>query len=605
MEALSTLATHGVIKQAQHRIAVNNTKEALDLLLPLYAASPSDDPLLIPTLKDALRQSILLSNPGSMLHMMDKFGLASLHVDLEEYEEALPLLSELIDTELAPRVEALHFRAVAATCSWAVNPEAHVEAAIRLARSAKQAVQHPGKVLNVPPFEALRLFSLSARDAANIATFVSEENAQGAPSLRRPNRGSFPLRIGYLSPDFSKPNHPLPFLMQAVFMNHDTSRYNISLYSIAELSGSPTAPWKNIMESDFRIKHLSPSLSPKEIVDEIVLDDLDVLVDLCGHAGSTLISKICSYRPARSLISYMGFPGASPSPYLDFQVVDEHVAPPHLEYVYGSTKLLKMPNSYFVASHALMTENDLQKHHVSRADYCLPEHAFVFCCHNRADKIDPATFMTWCEAMRDDPAGTSVLWLLKSGDLMEEQLKSLAMKEYSIGPERFVFASIAPPTEHLSRLSLADLFLDTPAYNSHTVGCDALAAGVPMVTLLKKRATIDITGNVQSIVKNYFEQGPDTEKLSSRVGASLLRSCGCEELIASSLHEYKTIMLKCSARKNDDQYSLLRRKLQSGWQSCALFDAKQWVEDFERKCLDIAANYQHEPQHTTRTKTQY
>ena len=35
---------------------------------------------------------------------------------------------------------------------------------------------------------------------------------------------------------------------------------------------------------------------------------------------------------------------------------------------------------------------------------------------------------------------------------------------------------------HLARHRLADLFLDTLPYNAHATGCDALCAGLPVLT---------------------------------------------------------------------------------------------------------------------------
>lgn len=55
-------------------------------------------------------------------------------------------------------------------------------------------------------------------------------------------------------------------------------------------------------------------------------------------------------------------------------------------------------------------------------------------------------------------------------------------------------------------------------YNAHTVGCDALWAGVPMVTL----------------------RGA---KMASRVGASLVEAAGMPELVTGSLEEYTQLVL--------------------------------------------------------------
>ena len=64
-------------------------------------------------------------------------------------------------------------------------------------------------------------------------------------------------------------------------------------------------------------------------------------------------------------------------------------------------------------------------------------------------------------------------------------------------------------------------------YNAHTVGCDALWAGVPMVTL----------------------RGV---KMASRVGASLVEAAGMPELVTDSLEEY-TRLVQALARCDGDQ----------------------------------------------------
>ncbi len=49
---------------------------------------------------------------------------------------------------------------------------------------------------------------------------------------------------------------------------------------------------------------------------------------------------------------------------------------------------------------------------------------------------------------------------------------------------------VMPKIEHLKRLTLADLYLDTMVYNGHTTGSDVLWAGVPMVTILVSHLSV-------------------------------------------------------------------------------------------------------------------
>jgi predicted O-linked N-acetylglucosamine transferase (SPINDLY family) len=92
-----------------------------------------------------------------------------------------------------------------------------------------------------------------------------------------------------------------------------------------------------------------------------------------------------------------------------------------------------------------------------------------------------------------------------------------AARKANIDISRFIFSGpVMPKTEHLKRLTLADMYLDTHVYNGHTTGSDALWAGVPMVTL----------------------QG---DSFPSRVGASLARAVGMPEMVTETWHEYEEL----------------------------------------------------------------
>lgn len=151
-----------------------------------------------------------------------------------------------------------------------------------------------------------------------------------------------------------------------------------------------------------------------------------------------------------------------------------------------------MPNCYFVNSHALCAKETLIRDEAEylslRDEYNLPANSFVFCAHNRPDKIDCKIFQVWLEALteiRKNHDQGAVLWMLRSGKEMEKNLRTRAREEFGLSHDALVFCDVAPREAHLRRLGCADVFLDTPSYNAHTVGCDTLFAGVPMISLLR------------------------------------------------------------------------------------------------------------------------
>ena len=83
---------------------------------------------------------------------------------------------------------------------------------------------------------------------------------------------------------------------------------------------------------------------------------------------------------------------------------------------------------------------------------------------------------------------------------------------------RLVFAKPAPLDVHLARHRLAGLFLDTTPYGAHATACEALYAGLPVLT---ERGTA----------------------FASRIGASLLTAAGLPDLIAENAKDYDRLAL--------------------------------------------------------------
>ena len=134
---------------------------------------------------------------------------------------------------------------------------------------------------------------------------------------------------------------------------------------------------------------------------------------------------------------------------------------------------------------------------------------------------------------------------------------------------------MAPRDEHLQRLACADVFLDTPAYNAHTLGCDTLFAGVPMISLLRTH------NDTTRLLDPLFV---DTEKLASRVGASLLKAAGLEQLICRTMREYADVMVKCAV--HSEWHTSIRQQLVNSRYTCPLFDTRRWVENLELALAD-------------------
>ncbi len=315
------------------------------------------------------------------------------------------------------------------------------------------------------------------------------------PLRGRLKAGARRLRIGYLSSDFH--DHPTVHLTLALYAGHDRSQFEVYAYSI----GYPDdGAHRRRIEADCDVFRQVDQLSDAQLARLIRKDQIDILIDMKGYTGGSR-PGILALRPAPVQVNYLGYPGTMGARFMDYIVADPVLIPASHFDAYTES-VLWLPDTY-QPTDALQVVAERQ---VGRADYGLPQEAFVYCCFNNSAKIDAHTFGVWMEVLRRVEG--SVLWLLEAPALAQQNLKQ-HMRAQGLDPERLMFAPIEGKAMHLARIALADLALDTFICNAHTTATDALYAGVPMVTKLG-------------------------ETFASRVGASVVNACGLGQLIASS-----------------------------------------------------------------------
>jgi predicted O-linked N-acetylglucosamine transferase (SPINDLY family) len=188
----------------------------------------------------------------------------------------------------------------------------------------------------------------------------------------------------------------------------------------------------------------------------------------------------------------------------------------------------------------------------SRTQASLPETGFVFCCFNNSFKITPDIFAVWMRLLGSVEG--SVLWLSAANPSAVVNLRGEAERR-GVAGDRLVFAPRLPRNEdHLARLRLADLFVDTLYFNAHSTAADALWAGVPVLTC------------------------PGTA-FASRVAGSLLGAVGLPELIAGSLADYEALAVTLA--REPERLSAARQKLARNRDIYPLFDTDRFTRHIE------------------------
>lgn len=357
------------------------------------------------------------------------------------------------------------------------------------------------------------------------------------------------IRIGYLSNDFH--NHATAFLMIELFENHDCEQFELFAYSYGKDDGKEM---RARLESSFEHFVDVQALTISETAETINADGIDILIDLKGFTQGTR-TEVLAHRPAPVQVNYLGYPGTLGADLCDYIITDRFLTPLAAAADY-SESFAYLPESY-----------QPHGHHVaivaapSRSSVGLPETGFVFCCFNQSRKITPEIFEVWCRLLSHNP--DSVLWLL-ADRMAEGNLKSLAM-QHGVLPGRLVFAEPLAQDDHLARLQLADLLLDTLPYNAHTTASDALWAGVPLVTC-------------------------SGETFASRVAGSLLHAVGLPELITEDLDGYYELALALSL--DPVRYECLVSRLAANRLTTALFDIKRYTLHLEDLYRQMWERYQ-------------
>ncbi|CAN2535666.1 hypothetical+protein [Methylocapsa aurea] len=396
----------------------------------------------------------------------------------------------------------------------------------------------------LPPFFLLSQPGVGATDQRRCSEAWTRDRRAAAVMERRTHDFRFhafdgrKIKLGYLSNDFH--DHATALLLIEMLEAHDRDRFCVNAYSYGADDGKAMRRrLVGAFDSFVDIK----ALSDGDAARAIHRDEVDILIDLKGFTANAR-SGILMLRPAPVQVNYLGYPGTLGADICDYVITDDYVTPLASAADY-SESFAYMPHSYQPRGRAGPLGLN-----PGRASVGLPEQGVVFCCFNQAYKFTPEMFDIWCRLL--DAAPGSVLWLL-AAPMAEGNLRNEAWKR-GVNGNRLVFAPDMAQGEHLARLQLADLVLDTAPYNAHTTASDALWAGAPIVTC---------SGST----------------FPSRVAGSLLRAVGMPELITADLGGYFDLASGLAA--DPGWLARTKAKLAGNRAGAALFDVDSYTRDLE------------------------
>jgi predicted O-linked N-acetylglucosamine transferase (SPINDLY family) len=347
------------------------------------------------------------------------------------------------------------------------------------------------------------------------------------------------IKIGYLSGDLCM--HAVGLLTVELFELHDRERFEVFAFCWSRDDGSPLRQRLiSAFDHHFRIGHLDDITSAQLIAAQ----GIDILVDLQGLTSGAR-PNILMQRPAPVQVSYLGLPGTSGLPTVDYILADPFVFPKELE-PFMTEKPLYVPRCYQVSDRQRVVGPP-----VSRTSCGLPEDQFVFASFNNNYKFTQDLFDCWMKILEQVPG--SVLWLLADNPWSQQNMRDQARGQ-GLDPQRLIFSGRATPTEYLARLKLPDLFLDTLPYNAGTTANDVLWVGTPILTCSGK---------------TYI----------SRMCGSLLNAVGLPDLITFSLAEYEKKAVQLG--RNPRMIASYKRYLNEHRLQSDLFDIPALVRNIE------------------------
>jgi predicted O-linked N-acetylglucosamine transferase (SPINDLY family) len=375
-----------------------------------------------------------------------------------------------------------------------------------------------------------------------------------------------PLRIGYVSPDLRE--HPVAHFVQPLLAPHDRSAVHPIVYCDSHKPDEitdrlrrlvPPEHWRDVRQmSDDQLDH------------QIRQDGIDILVDLAGHTGRNRLA-VFARKPAPLQITYLGYPNTTglPREVMRYRLTDAHCDPPGMTESLHTEELVRLPDCF------ICYQPSAQSPDVSPVP-CTSEQSVTFGSFNAMQKISGSVIELWSKILLRLPGSRLALKNRTLGDSQIRRTLYEMFARHGVRDERLILIPPMPTLgAHFSRYAQIDVCLDPFPYNGTTTTCDALWMGVPVITL---------EGKVHR----------------SRVGISLLRNVGLQELIAQSPEHYEQLAVDLA--RDVPRRTQLRKELRERVRSSPLTDAAKFARNLEqiyKAAWSNSAAQAESPRHST------
>lgn len=306
------------------------------------------------------------------------------------------------------------------------------------------------------------------------------------------------LRIGFVSADFRR--HSCASFLAPLFTHWPHSDLELIAYSDNHADDEVTVSLKARVDHWRTVTGLGDIALAEQISD----DRVDILVDLAGHmAGNRL--PVFALKPAPLQVSWLGYPDTTGVDAIDYRLTDAIADPPGQTDALHNETLWRLPECFIAFSAGTPVLESGNPRDDGRV---------VFGSFNHLPKVTPAVVSVWARLLKAVPDSRLVLKAKRLGEPETRERYLALFGAEGIAADRLDLVGWRDmPGDHLALYRQIDIALDPFPYNGTTTTCEALAMGVPVVTLAGSRH-------------------------ASRVGASLLAAAGLDGLVANSVDDY-------------------------------------------------------------------
>jgi predicted O-linked N-acetylglucosamine transferase (SPINDLY family) len=365
----------------------------------------------------------------------------------------------------------------------------------------------------------------------------------------KPREAGAKIRVGFLSADLC--HHPVAHFIEPIFRGYDRERFEFVAYGDQRKSDEFSARFAKQVD----LWRETSSYDDRALAKLIHEDRVDILFELAGHTAYNRLG-VFALKPAPVQVSYLGYPGTTGLPTIDFRITDAFADPQGTTEHLHTEKLIRVPEC------AWCFEPDASAPEVEPLP-ALKNGFVTFGCFNNMAKLNPALFETWAEILLRVPGSHLRLKARTlTDDGVRKELKSY-FTERGIEEDRLdFFGHTKKIADHLNHYHSVDIALDSFPYHGTTTTCEAMWMGCPVVTRAGKTHV-------------------------SRVGVSLLSAVGLQEFIADTREAYieKAVVLAAQT----DRLQELRAGMRDRLKKSVLMDEKRFVQGFETALAEMAS----------------